>query len=345
MRILIITAIVFLVPQIALSETPFTASVFVDTYSAYAKNKLLNGERPYFTQSSQNNDYHLNLASAGLSYDDKLIRAKLVGQYGDSVDLNYNAEPQDSFKFVQESYVGAYLDESTTIDVGTFLAHIGAESWLSKDNLNYTRSYIAEFSPYYETGVRISRKFDTNWSGQILGVNGWQNTTDGRHPALGTQLAYTDNGYTVTSNTFFGEENYGSRAFHDLILSKNFESGLSVIGSIDVGYQSHTSLTSGTFWGYSLMGRQSLNDTLFINTRFESYQDPDGVIVSSATGSDFKAYAASIGLDLNLGARFLLRGEVKHMFSPNRIFLDNQDETNNDTLCVVSLSFFDEEKF
>jgi len=329
----------------AFCEDPFTRTLFVDTYSAYAKNSLINDERSYFTQASQNNDYHLNLASAGLGYDDGLLRGKLVGQYGDSVDINYNAEPQDSLKFVQESYLGAYLDKDTSIDVGTFLSHIGAEGWQSKDNLNYTRSFIAEFSPYYETGVRISHKIDDNWSAQLLGVNGWQNTTDARHPALGTQVAFSDNGLVVTSNTFFGNENYGSRIFHDLIVSKSYDSGLSLVGSIDVGYQSEASAASGTFWGYSLMGKQKLDEMFSVNARFESYLDPHGVIVTSTTGENFKAYGASLGLDTILGSGFLLRGEVKHLFSPNRIFMDNQNETDNDTLLVVSLSFFNENKF
>jgi len=329
----------------AKADEPFTTSLFIDSYSAYAKNELTNKERPYFTQASQNNDYHLNLASAGLGFDDGKMRGKLVGQYGDSVDINYNTEPEDSFKFVQESYLGFYLDDKTSMDVGTFLAHIGAESWLSKDNLNYTRSYIAEFSPYYETGVRLTHKFDNNWSGQLLGVNGWQNTTDNRHPALGTQLSYSDNGLTLTSNTFIGEENFGTRLFHDFIANKTFESGFSLIGSIDVGNQSDSSTQEGTWWGYSVMGRQTLNDILSVNGRFESYEDPNGIIVTSVTGEEFKAYGASVGLDASLGSGFFLRGELKHLFSQNSIFKDNQDDRDNDTLFVISLSFFDENKF
>ncbi|MBL7661261.1 porin [bacterium] len=345
MKRLLLAALITFIPEVAFCDSSLTLSIFVDTYSAYAKNNLSNEERPYFTQSSQDQDYHLNLASAGLTYDNKVIRGKLVGQYGDSVDINYIAEPEDDFKFIQESYLGAYLDDSTTVDLGTFLAHIGAESWLSKDNLNYTRSFIAEFSPYYETGIRLSHTFDANWSGQLLGLNGWQNTTEAKHLALGTQLAYTKNGLTITSNTFLGEENDGNRLFHNLIVSKNFDSGLSLIGSTDLGYQSKSSPVSGTFWGYSLMGRQALDNTFSINARFESYQDPDGVIVSSITNSDFKAYGASVGLDASLGSGLFLRGEIKHLFSPNKIFLDDQDEVNNDTIFVISLSFFDEEKF
>jgi len=342
---LILTLTIINFPMTLIAEDPFTSSLFIDTYSAYAKNGLSNDERPYFTQSSRNKDYHLNLASAGIGYDDGLIRGKIVGQYGDSVNINYNAEPRDSFKYVQESYLGYYINENTSIDIGTFLAHIGAESWLSKDNYNYTRSFIAEFSPYYETGVRLMHKFNDQWSGQLLGVNGWQNTTDGRHPALGTQLQYAAEEVTITSNTFIGNESRGSRLFHDLVVLKNFDNGYSLLGSIDVGHQSESALQSGTWWGYSVMGKKVLNEKLVLNGRFESYQDPSGVIVTSVTGNDFKAYGVSLGFDFLIGYGLQLRSELKQLFSPNPIFTDNQNSRNNDTLMVVSLGFFNESKF
>ena len=274
------------IPWNSNADDTISTSLFIDSYSAYAKNKLLTDERSYVTQASQNNDIHLNLLSGGIGYDDSFLRVKLVGQCGDSVDINYNAEPQDSFKFIQESYIGTYINKDTSIDIGTFLAHIGAEGWQSKDNINYTRSLIAEFSPYYETGVRLMHKFNDIWSGQVLGLNGWQNTSDNRHPALGTQLQFAEDNLIVTSNTFVGEENFGNRFFHDLIVTKNFDSGFTTTGSIDTGYQSDS---GGTWWGYTLMARQALSKEVLINSRFESYQDPDGIIVTSVTGEDFRA--------------------------------------------------------
>lgn len=334
-----------IITSISKADDNFTTSLFVDTYSAYSNNKLLNDERAYFTQSSRNDDYHLNLASAGLGYDDGSIRGKLTAQYGDSVDINYNAEPEDSFKFVQESYLGAYINDATTIDIGTFLAHIGAESWLSKDNLSYTRSYIAEFSPYYETGVKLAHKFNDSWSAQLLGVNGWQNTTDPRHPALGTQVSFVSGDTNLSSNTFIGKENLGTRLFHNFIATQKIDSDFTLVGSIDVGHQSEGMMSSGSWWGYSVMAKQALSDRVSINGRFESYFDPDGIIASSVTDEEFKAYGASIGLDTILGSGFLLRGEIKHLWSKNHIFLDDQTPTKDDTLFVVSLSFFDEQKF
>jgi hypothetical protein len=326
-------------------KEPFKTLVFVDGYWADSRNNYRGQQRPYFTQASENNEMRLNLSAVGFGYDDGLLRGRLVGQYGDSVDINYFAEPENDWKYLQESYMGFYVDEDTSFDIGTFLAHIGAEGWMSKDNLNYTRSYIAEFSPYYETGGRLSHTFNDHWSGQFLVLNGWQNTSEGRHPAFGTQVAWNADQLTISSNTFFGEENYGSRAFHNLIVSKKLESGTVLTGSVDVGHQGDSSSSNGTWWGYALMGRTPLTETLSLSGRVESYQDPDQVIVSSSSGEPFRAYGLSTGMDIDLGHGFFLRGEVKRVFSDNHIFVDDESAKKSDMLYVLSVSFLDEHTF
>ena len=327
-------------------DTPFSSLFFIDSYIAGSSNNIHSNDRLYLTQPVKNNEYRLNLGAAGLAYDDSSFRAKLVGQYGDSVAVNYNGEPKDSFKYIQESYIGAYLDKDTYVDVGTFLSHIGAESWLSKDNSNYTRSYVAEFSPYYETGARIAHTFSDSWSGQFLVLNGWQNTSDNRHPALGTQVAWKgESGLTATSNTFIGNENYATRVFHDLIVGKTFKSGAQLVGSVDVGYEDTNAINSGWWWGYTLMGKVPVSDSVSLNARFEAYEDPNQVIVASANGGGFRANGASVGADVSLGHGFTVRGEVRELFAPHEIFIDSTTPEKNDTMYVLSLSFLDERKF
>lgn len=319
------------------AEGSFTNFTFIDTYYALSESSLGGVNRPYVTQSAKSNQYQLNLAAVGTFYEDTRLRAKLVGQFGDSVDLNYGAEAERSWRYLQEFYIGYRFNESTVVDAGTFLAHIGAESWLSKDNPTYTRSLIAEFSPYYETGVRLSHTFDNRWSSQLLLLNGWQNTTDDRHPALGTQVTYSRGDLTLSSNTFVGEENYGNRLFHNFIASHRVESGRWLIGSLDVGHQSGP--TSGTWWGMVFTGSHPIRERLSLNGRFEYYSDRNNVIVPVPSGAPFRAYGASMGLDLELGGGFFLRGEAKRLWSDKNVF---QGESSDDTLLVFSFSYLDE---
>lgn len=334
------TALLF--PPCSQADDQFSSFVFADGYLGTSRTGQSARDRAYVTQASRNDQARLNLATAGLAYDNQHFRARLVGQYGDSVDINYNAEPHDAFKFVQESYLGFYLSPDTTLDTGTFLAHIGAESWISKDNINYTRSLIAEFSPYYETGMRLSHKFNSAWSGQLLVLNGWQNTTDNRHPALGTQLRWEQRGLAVTSNTFFGAEIGGARLFHDLIIGQTFKSGSMISASADIGHQSSASQQSGYWWGGALLGKIPLTESVALNGRIETYQDPNQIIVTTPTGQPFRTNAVSVGLDVMLAAGVSLRGEVKQLFSDNKIFPDDQNYVKDDTLYVVSLNVWDQ---
>lgn len=339
---LVLFALAYLLPLSVKAEEHFNHFLFIDTYSAYSSNISSDRKRAYLTQAKRDEGYHLNLGAFGGAYDDKSLRAKLIAQLGDSVDANYESEPIGELKYIQEGYVGVYIDDDSYLDVGTFLSHLGAEGWLSKDNFNYTRSLIAEFSPYYETGVRFSRKLNQTWSFQLLGLNGWQNTTDNRHPALGTQIAYAEEDLSFSYNSFLGEEDYGVRSFHDLVLTTRYGNGLSLIGSFDFGTQSEGSIAEGHWYGYALMAKQSLNETFALNGRLESYFDREGIIVQSVTGNDFVAHSLSIGLDVSLAKGVTLRGEVRRFISGNEIFIDRGVPARGDTLFVISLSFWEE---
>lgn len=322
----------------------FSVTSFVDTYSSYQHNDNSSGTRPYSTQAVKNGGYHLNLGSGGLTYDDGSIIAKVVGQYGNSVDVNYAAEPHEAFRFIQESFFGVHLNEDTTIDAGIFLSHIGGESWLSKDNLTYTRSFIAEFSPYYESGIRLSHSLTKATTIQILALNGWQNISDNRHPALGGLVSYTHDTWTLALNNFIGSEEYGTRVFHDLSIRRTNDDGFSLQGAFDFGYQSPGSTHDGVWWGCSLIAKQRLVSFLSLVGRVESYQDPNNIIVASATHTDFQAYSSSVGLDISLGWGFALRNEAKLSWSPNPIFLNGSTPRDNDMLFVMSVSFSGDKK-
>jgi hypothetical protein len=39
---------------------------------------------------------------------------------------------------------------------------------------NYTPGWLGEFSPYYQTGIHASYRFNDHWSGELLVLKGWQ---------------------------------------------------------------------------------------------------------------------------------------------------------------------------
>ena len=317
---------------------PLSYSAFVDSYYLWSPDSPIPGDRSYTTQAARDEQPRINLASLGAKYDDGLFHAKITGQVGDSVRLNYAAEPQEFWQFIQEAYAGAAISEDTTVDVGVFLSHIGAEGWLSKDNINYTRSLIAEFSPYYEAGGKITHTFSDTVSGQLLLLNGWQNISEQRHPALGTQVSWAiTKDATLIYNTFLGNESGGSRFFNDFIYNQNVTDSLKLSSSVDIGFQSRPDEDSVQWWGFSLMTAQTLSDYLILNGRFELYSDPHAAIATGINDQDFQVRALSVGLDIPVTKIVLVRGEIKHAWAGNPLFNDGEISHKDTTIGILSV--------
>lgn len=74
---------------------------------------------------------------------------------------------------------------------GIFASLIGYDSLYSKDNLNYTRPWGADFTPYLMMGVNASYPFSEKLTGSLLLVNGyWHLANANSVPSSGGQIAY-----------------------------------------------------------------------------------------------------------------------------------------------------------
>jgi Putative beta-barrel porin-2, OmpL-like. bbp2 len=88
-------------------------------------------------------------------------------------------------EFVQEATTGYKLGSTLWIDGGIFAAHTGYEGWISRDNLTYTRSIVADYSAYYEAGVKLTWTPSQAVTTQFLVINGWQDIFQLQHTACG----------------------------------------------------------------------------------------------------------------------------------------------------------------
>ena len=78
---------------------------------------------------------------------------------------------------VFEASVGFKLSKHKEwwLDMGILPSHIGFESAIGADQLTLTRSMMADNSPYYESGFRLSyNSSNQKWFLALLCVNGWQ---------------------------------------------------------------------------------------------------------------------------------------------------------------------------
>ncbi|CAL1239696.1 outer membrane beta-barrel protein [Candidatus Methylocalor cossyra] len=189
-----------------------------------------------------------------------------------------------------------------TLTGGLMNSFIGFESFYAKDNFNYTRSWIADYSPYFLLGVGARYPF-----GERLAV-GFYLLSDydylahrNNQPKYGAQLAWTlGSEWQLTQNLFLGPEQSDTapafwRYFSDTILQWSGQA-LTVALAYDVGTERLRAEAGQrqTLWmGSALFTRWHLGGPWSLAVRPEFYWDPDGRL----TGARQLLHAVTVTLE------------------------------------------------
>ncbi len=324
-------------PQILIAENHLEYDGFLDTYYAYESDRNGHRLRNYTTQAYYNEEPAINLASLGARLNQETYRARLAIQAGSSVESNYSAEADQSIKYIQEANFGLQITEGLWLDAGIYYSHIGLETWASKDNWAYTRSLVSEYTPYYQSGGKLTYDLGDQDFLSLHLLNGWQNITSDRNLCYGLQ--YYNQLSPITSfsySNFIGDES-GTRIFNDFVFKMKANSWIDLGIVFDLGYQEQFS--DWNWWhGIALLSKISLNQKTSLTLRAERFSDPHQVLVKSISGSSFQVYGASTNLDYQIIKNLFWRNEVKLLFGGNTTFTTSGD-TNN-LLLVTSISYF-----
>jgi hypothetical protein len=201
---------------------------------------------------------------------------------------------------------------------------------------------MADFSPYYEAGAKLSYEVSPKVNLQLLVLNGWQVISDNNsNKALGAQVSYTPcEKLTITYNNFFGNE-VGSlwRFFNDFIVKWSPLSSFQIAATFDVGFQKRLITGTSTWYGAALLARYQLTPKLSVTGRVERYADPDRVIAQPVGALSMQANGASVNVDYELRHGLLWRNEVRALWADSQVFVTNTGFSSSDTLLVTSLSF------
>lgn len=139
-----------------------TISDYAETYYKYDFNKPADNNRPGFVYSyKRHNEFNLNLGFIKANYTANRVRANLALATGTYMNANLATEP-GVLKNIFEANAGVKLSKTKNLwlDAGIFASHIGFESAISKDCWTLTRGILANNSPYYEAGAKIT--YNTN---------------------------------------------------------------------------------------------------------------------------------------------------------------------------------------
>lgn len=328
-----------------------TVSGYLETYYSYDfANPSNHVRQPFVYSFNRHNEVNLNFGVIKTSYDNKKIRANLGLMAGTYSNDNLAAEP-GVIKNVFEANAGFKLSKTKQLwlDAGIFSSHIGFESAIGKDCWNLTRSLMADNSPYYETGVKISYTSDNEkWFVSGLILNGWQRVyrPDGNNtPAFGHQLTWKPNEkLTLNSSSFIGSDAPDSirvmRYFHNLYGMFQFNDYIGLTLGFDIGIQQNSKGSNQYNPWYSPVAilRISPSEKTAIGIRGEYYSDAKGTIIATGTPNGFQTWGYSINFDYNINKYFIWRIEGRGFTSKDQIFMLNNAPSNHNFFVTTSLA-------
>ena len=342
----LIPAIALLAQAAAAEPAAFQLHGSVDVYYALNTNRPFDGASflpGTGTTARRAGELNLNAAALDLALDPCPAGFHLTLGFGSGMDVVHSGEPAGSaigreiWRSVYQATVSwkAPVGSGLLLEAGIYPSHIGFESFFSKDNWNYTRGWIGEFSPYYQAGVKASYAFDEHWSAQIHFLNGWQLIgDDNRAKAVGTQIAWGSERATVAFNTFAGPELPGDdshwRLFGDLTAQVKATSWLSLGATGDVGWQDRPQ--SPALWhAAALFARAALSPFATVAVRAEYYDDRDGFF----SGASQVLREGTFTLELRPAAQLIVKLEARHDIAGAAVFAGERSASGNATFSTT----------
>jgi hypothetical protein len=323
-RITVLTTLALSLFVLAGNAQSVTYNGLVDAYYSY------NFASPV-TYKNELRNFDVNANSFTLSQAEFVIQraTSAASPIGFRMDLDYGTtndivQPASTstLSILQQAYVTAVLPigSGLTVDAGKFVTHMGNEVIESKDNWNYSRSYLFAFAiPYYHTGMRFTYPVMSNLTAALHLVNGWNSNVDNNgSKSIGLQLNYAPTVSTgILFNGMWGHENFtpieiGARNVYDVIITQTLGDKISLAANGDYG-EAGTSAGLVTWKGAAVYARYTFDTLSAVAVRAEVYNDPLGY----TTGIANTYKEATLTLEHKLFNQMLVRGELRDDMSLN----------------------------
>lgn len=325
-------------------------SGFLDVFYAYDLNRPTGTTRQsFFYNHNRHNEFNLNLGFIKLGLEHTKYRANLALHAGTYVVDNYAQEP-GMLKNLFEANVGLSLNKKNDLwlDAGIFASHIGFESAITSDNWTLTRSILAENSPYYFSGAKVSYTPNEKWLFSALVLNGWQRIQrlDGNSMlSFGSQITYTKKDkIQLNWSTFIGTDspdtNRKMRYFSNVYGKFQLNKHLSAIAGFDYGIQqkSKDSTAYATWFSPVLIVRYAWKENWALALRGEYYEDRTGVIINTFVPGGFRSSSISLNLDYSPINNVLCRIEGRYLYSDEAILPTRDLPVKNDLFFTAAIN-------
>ncbi len=249
---------------------------------------------------------------------------------------------------LQQAYAEALLPIGNGLNVkfGKFVTSHGAEVIESKDNWNFSRSYLFGYAiPFTHTGVRLSYPF-ADWLTMLFGVNqGWDVVDDnntGKSLEWQATLTPIDRWFLSVTGMHGPEQtsdNRDDRHLLDVVLGYNPTDKLSFKLNYDFGHEadavSESPAENASWHGLAAYGRYQFSDWYAVALRGEYFADFDGVRTNVRTTNgvtDLRVWELTLANEFKVYKDLLARLEYRPDHASDNVFnagssTDNTQDT------------------
>jgi hypothetical protein len=327
--------------QESMGITPIAS---LDLFYGYDFNKPYSIVRlPYLYNHNLHNRLAINLGTIGVEAERKRFNSRLIFQAGTYVEQNYASEPE-LFQLIHEANIKFNLDKKKhwTMDIGILPSHIGLESAIAFDNPTYTRSLVAEQSPYYMNGLKLNYKIKDSLTLSLMALSGWQRIAmvpDNSLPAFGTQLNWqlTENlllNWSTFAGTVFPDSIRKMRYYSDIYGIWKWSTKSTIYFGLDMGVEQKL-MNSNNYNGWFsplLIVDYAIFEGAKIAARCEYFSDPGGVLIVPEGFKGAKIFGTSLNFDYSFTNFLNYRLEIKLYHSNEDIFTKNYNSYTNNSI-------------
>ncbi|MFY0651613.1 MAG: porin [Cyclobacteriaceae bacterium] len=321
-------------------------SGYIDTYFAYDFNEPTDQNRQFSNMVARHNEFNINHAYVLGVFENDLIRSEIGLQIGTYPDFNYAAESSDFYRLIYKAYAGVKLTEGVWLDVGIFPGHTGYESVESLDNEIYTRALSTEYTPYYETGVRLTAELSEKMTLTGVVLNGWQNIAEtNSSKAFGMNLNYqlTDQ-IELNYGNYFGDEGTrltGSkyRIYNHFYFKHQPNEKFHYMLGFDHGRQEPVfSQTTESFQFITLISQYRFSEKFSMAFRLEHAEDDFQILMPTNSVGGFVGQVYALNLNYHISENAMFRIEGKLYSTENEIFSQGNEIDSGSGLIAGSLA-------
>ncbi len=333
-------ALLLLHSAIGTAQTPVDIGGYVETYYSYDFSKPLSGDRAFAFNHARHNEFAVNLALLDMRYRTDDMRARVALQTGSYAASNYAAEPA-LLQIIHEASAGFRLAENIWIDAGVLGSHIGSESAIGRDNQTLTRSLAAEYSPYYETGIRMELLPSPQWTVRALVLNGWQNireTNSGK--AWGTQVQWLPSANLLLNwSTFIGSEapdsaESSTRIFNDIYAQFSPAESLKLTTLFDIGVQNNGTGSSAVWHTAAIIASYEISSAVSVAARGEYFSDGNAVVFPVDN-----LVSGSLNIDWRAAEKVTARVEGRFYNSEQKVFSTASGISTSNGVVTASICY------